>query len=322
LPHRTRLWHGILVACFAVILVAGTQALRLLGEEGAVPTRAYMSLVDDQLETMFLGSSHIGYGIDPRLYSLRGMNITAGALNYQCTEVILRKYLDQASNLRMLVLEAGTVPLKVDTMTRLEEDYRSLYRIGLNTFDLPLGVYRKGMQWLKESRLFYPVYFMDRLSPALLLWGSPPLGSEGEGRIDTLGHSSLDQEISPRNDGAVVVEHHELDHFSVDHTDINLPALLRVLKMAEDREIPVVFIRMPHHASYLEHRPEEWELQYQEMVAMVQKSIKPELLHYLDWEQRSEFKDRHFADADHLNLRGVQLLKDLLDPVLMSYPER
>jgi len=281
-----------------------------------------MSLVNEQLEAIFVGTSHFGYGIDPRLYSLNGINITAGALNYECMEIILAKYIDRAPHLRVLVIEAGIVPLRVNTMVRLDEDYRSLYRIGLDTFELPLGIYRKCIQWLKESRLLYPVYFMDRWSPSLLVWGSRPLGSEGEGRIETRGYTALDRVISPFNNGHVVVEQHRLDHLRLDHSAVNLPALMRIVKLADDRNLPVVFIRMPHHTSYVINRPLEWETQYQSMLEYVRKSIKPEQFLYLDWEQREEFTDAQFADGDHLNTRGVKLLSSLLDPVLVEYSKR
>lgn len=322
LPRRTRIWHLVLVCGFFLVLVCGTQVLRWSGGGDPAPVEPYMSLADERMEVLFVGTSHFGYGIDPRLYSPNGMNITAGALNYECMEIILGKHLDQSMNLRVLVIEAGIVPLRVDTMTRLEEDYRSLYRIGLDTFDLPLGLYRRSMQWLKESWLFYPVYFMDRWSPSLLVWGSRPLGGEGEGRMDTRGFTPLERVISNQNDGRAVVEHHRLDHLRLDHSAVNLPALLRIVQMAADRHVPVVFIRMPHHASYVENRPAAWETQYQEMLATVRGVVRPEQWIYLDWEQRDEFLESHFADGDHLNVDGVRLLRDLLDPVLNDVTKR
>ena len=318
LPLRTRLWHAALVLMFCAIALGGSWLLRNTAGNPRAPSVPYMSLVDERLEVMFIGTSHVGYGIDPRLYRLRSMNITAGALNYECMEIILKKYLDQAPRLRVLLLEADIVPLRVDTMRRLDGDYRSLYRIGLNTFDLPLGWYAKAMQWLRESWFFYPIYFMDRWSPSLLVWGRRPLGGEGEGNIDTLGHTTLDRNISELNDGRVVVEHHRQDHLRVDHSAANMPALLRILKMADQRQLPVVFLRMPHHSSYVRNRPPEWEAQYQAMLAEAQTAIQPGLFQCLDWEQRDEFMDAHFADGDHLNRQGVRMLRDLLDPVLLG----
>jgi len=322
LSRRTHLWHGLLAIGFAVVLTLGSLVLRWSGSGEPDPVEPYMTLVNEQLETIFAGTSHVGYDVNPGLYSLSGMNITAGALNYECMEIILEKHLDQAPNLKVLVLEAGIVPLRVDTMSRLDGDYRSLYRIGLDTFDLPLGFYRKSMQWLRESWLLYPVYFMDRWSPSLLVWGTRPLGSEGEGRIDTRGFTPLDRVISSNNNGRVVVEHHRMDHLHVDHSKLNLPALVRIMKMADDRNLPVIFMRMPHHRTYVENRPIEWEAQFQAMLNDVRNVIRPELLHYMDWEQREEFQDDHFADGDHLNVQGVRLLRDILDPVLVELSKK
>lgn len=318
LPWSIRRWHIVLAVVFVLILTLGSELLRVTSGRKSAPAEPYMSLVNDDLEVIFAGSSHIGYGIDPRLVHLRGMNITAGALSYEGMEIILQKFIDRAPNLKVLVVEAGIVPLRVDTMARLDGDYRSLYRLGLTTFDLPLGPYQKIMQWVRESRLLYPIYFTDRWSPSLLVWGTRPLGSEGEGRLDTRGHSSLDRVISEINDGAVVVEHHRSDHLRIDHSTYNLPALLRIMDLAQQRNLPVVFIRTPHHASYVNLRPPEWEAQFQQMVAVVREHMRPELLHVLDWERHPAFQTGHFADADHLNARGVVLLRDLLDPELQA----
>ena len=314
LPAATRRWHLGLAFLFLVILVAGSEILRRTAGVEPAPGVPYMSLVDDRLEVIYAGSSHVGYGIDPRLYSMNGMNVTAGALNYEGIEIVLRRYLDRAPNLKILVLEAGIVPLRVDTMARLDGDYRSLYRLGLTTFDLPLGPYEKVIQWLRESRVLYPVYFMDRWSPSLLVWGTRPLGGEGEGDADTRGFTPLERTISTENDGAVVVEIHRLDHLRADHATRNLPALLRILDMAEARRLPVVLLRLPHHRTYVENRPEEWERQFQDMMDHAIRQTSPELLTVLDWEQHPAFLDEHFADGDHLNVRGVTLLRDLLDP--------
>lgn len=319
LPRRIRGWHGVLAVTGVAILVGGSFLLRKAAGYEPPSGPPYISLADERLEVIYAGTSHVGYGIDPRLYRLEGLNLTAGALNYECMEILLRRYLDRSPNLRLLVIEAGIVPLRVNTMARLAGDYRSLYRLGLDVLDLPLNPYRKGKQWLKESWLFYPVYFLDRWSPSRLVWGTRPLGGEGEGRLDTRGHSMLDRVISPRNDGRVVVEHHRLDHLAEDHSAVNLPALLRILAMAERRGLPVVFIRMPHHRTYVEHRPEAWEDQVQGMLARVRAAMPADRLLYLDWETRSELQDEDFADGDHLNTAGVRVLRDILDPVLEAH---
>lgn len=322
LPASTRQWHLLLTFGFLVILVTGSELLRRTAGAEPESDAPYMSLVDERLEVIYAGSSHIGYGIDPRLYRLNGLNVTAGALNYEGIEIVLRRYLDRAPNLKVLVLEAGIVPLRVDTMTRLDGDYRSLYRLGLTTFDLPMGSYRKFMQWLRESRVLYPVYFMERWSPSLLVWGTRPLGGEGEGKIDTRGFTPLERVISPDNDGAVVVEIHRLDHLRTDHSARNLPALQRILKLAEARRLPVVLLRPPHHRSYMENRPVEWERQYQDMMDRATRQTRPEFVTVLDWEQHRAFRDEHFADGDHLNVQGVRELKTLLDQMLSAYSKR
>ena len=316
LPASVHRWHGVLACFFLLILVGGSEILRrTTGAEAELGT-PYMSLVDERLEVIYAGSSHFGYGIDPRIYSLPGMNITAGALNYEGMEIVLRRHLDQAPNLKVLVLEAGIVPLRVDTMARMDGDYRSLYRLGLNTFDLPLGAYAKIIQWLRESRVLYPIYFMERWSPSLLIWGTRPLGSEGEGNIDTRGFTPLERTISDANSGAVVVGIHRLDHLRADRSERNLPALLRILERAGSRGVPVVLLRPPHHRTYVENRPPEWERQVQDLIAHATAQAAPGSLTVLDWEQHPAFRDEHFADGDHLNVAGVTLLRDLLDPVL------
>ncbi|HMP71827.1 MAG TPA: hypothetical protein PKE55_01050 [Kiritimatiellia bacterium] len=318
LPLRTHVWHGLLVFTGLCILVGGSYVLRRSGGSESIVGPPYMSLVDDQLEVIYAGTSHIGYGIDPRIYSLRGMNVSAGALNYELMEKVIARYLNRAPNLRLLVLEAGIVPLRVDTMARLDGDYQSLYRLGLDLSDLPLPFYRKAMQGLKESWILYPIYFMDRWSPSIWVWGRRRLGSEGEGRVDTRGHTTLDRVISSRNDGRVVVAHHQADHLAMDHSPVNLPALIRMLDMAEQRRLPVLFLRMPHHASYVEHRPAEWEAHVQAMLTEVLTTVRPGSVTYLDWEQGMIYMDAHFADGDHLNREGVIALRDALDPVLLS----
>lgn len=119
----------------------------------------------------------------------------------------------------------------------------------------------------------------------------------------------------------MVVEHHRLDHLRVDHARYNLPALLRIVDRARQRNLPIVFLRTPHHASYVEHRPPEWEAQFQAMVQAVQHHAGPGLVKVLDWERHPAFRHEHFADGDHLNASGVVLLRDLLEPILREMTE-
>jgi hypothetical protein len=188
----------------------------------------------------------------------------------------------------------------------------------LGTFDLPIGGYRKLMQWVRESWLLYPVYFMERWSPSLLIWGRRPLGGEGEAKRETRGYTALERVISEKSDGRVVAEIHRADHLRTDHAAANLPALLRMIAMAQARDIPVVMLRLPHHPTYVQHRSAEWEEQVQHMLARVRETARPEGILYLDWEERPEFRDEHFADGDHLNPRGVALLRELLNPLLLQ----
>ena len=93
------------------------------------------------VDVFFVGSSHIYTGVDPSCFPYSVVNLADSALNYQMAEVLCRKYWDQVSQAKLVVIELDAVPVYIDTIERYKGDYRKLNEWGLSAHELPISTY-------------------------------------------------------------------------------------------------------------------------------------------------------------------------------------
>jgi hypothetical protein len=314
-----RIWHAVLFGagvivflCCRSFLLADARRLTSWTVE-----RTSIQALATNTEVLFIGSSHVAFGINPALFDKPVAQLASGALDYLCMERVLGKALPRLPRLRLVVIEADIFPLRADTIDKYRGDYRELYLLGLQLGDLPRNVLWKAKQYLYESPLLYPFFFCERLTPQSFSWGHRRSagGRAQEWTGDVPGYVATEQVISEKNAGPVILGFHRQDLKS-NRYDVNLAALLRMCRTLESSGIRIALLRLPHHESYWRNRPAEWDEQYAKMIGVVTAEFAPAELDCWDMDQSPLFTDRDFMDAHHLNSKGARQLAEILNPLV------
>ncbi len=304
-----RRWH-ITLALLALAVFVLTRALINAVSPLHPPIRPAHTRLDaigPATETLFVGTSHMAFGIDRRSWGPSGLKLAAGALDYVCMEPLVSRALARAPQLRTVVLEADIIALRGDTVARRNGDLRDLYALGLQVDDFPRSPYWRFKQRLTESAPLRHLFFQNRLTPEALLWYRQP--ARAVAGLDVPGDAEQlpTDVIKPANDGRVVVGFHRAD-LEQDRSDANRRALLALARRLQQRGLDVVLLRLPHHPSYAAHQPAEWEQQMADLRDTLARELDPRRYRYLDWFQDPTFPDAEFLDGHHLNAHGAARL--------------
>jgi len=278
--------------------------------------RDYHSAVVDQLSpetsVLVLGTSHVMFGLVPDRFGPDAVVVSAGAMNFESMELVAEYALARAPNIQTALIECDILPLRVDTLSKYNGDFSSLYALGVGLNDLPRNPYWKLKQALRESRGLYPIFFMPRMNPRGWLWSRRWKGEKQQGQSMQMltGRGKLEGQVHEGNDGRVVVGFHRAD-MRPDYSNENTAALMRMIRHLESQGIQVVLFRLPHHTTYLQAQPEEWEQQIRALVASIHSEFPR--IPYGDFKADPEYGDADFADGHHLNGQGAERFSDQLD---------
>jgi len=318
LPLPIRLWHLVIGLALALVYLGCLILLKAVYPAPRPnPTEWAFPLLSEKTEAIFIGTSHTRFGLDPRLFSNAVVNLSSGALDYQCMELILRRALRKAPCVKAVCIEAEVYPLRVDAIATYQGDLRPLYGLGLRLWELPRNVYWKLNQALHENPLTAPIFYRDRLTPAAWAW----YGRPGEAKRDDMpanayrvvaGYQPTDFVINERTDGRINLQNHQVT-LRYNQYDRNLAALLRLAASLKAAGVRIVLIRYPLHRTYWLNRPAEWAQQYADMLQALAQALGPHGFEYWDLERSPEFQDADFADGHHLNSAGAARLAKLLD---------
>jgi len=319
LPRSEKLWHVSLACALSGIALLSLRIPECVYGFYGCPqetiSTAAVRALSQQTEVLFLGSSHIQWGIRPERYSLRVMNLAGPGMDYSCMERLAQTHLERVPNLKVAVVEFDELPLVGNTLAALENDLRPLLERGLTPCNLPTN-----NVLVKLKAALYPVLTLPRVTP--IHWKSsravinpaqhPPKGFAA-GYFYTESVMPPGYDPQPRFDSRL---RKARDHAM---TRQNLQALHRTIDLLRARRIPVVLLRIPHHSLSRNNRP----ALLRGRVNLLRRSIArwygtaQEVLIW-DLDDAPGFEAHDFFDAEHLNVFGANKLARLLDPRLRA----
>jgi hypothetical protein len=318
LPRAERRWHAAMAAVLAAVaLLAPRLPARVYGTAGCAGGTlgsAAVASLSDRTQVLFVGSSHVLFGVRPERYSVRAMNLAATWLDYACARRVIEKHLPRVPNLKVAVIEYDELPLVADLVPAMigSKDISPLAELALTPLQMPVRSPLERLQVLYTAWAF-PLNSLPRLTP--LGWENraqactplhhPPRGfSAGYYYTEGVTPASFDANAVYRalskaaSDGRVV--------------DRNLHELQQTIAMLRARGICVVLLRLPHARDYV--RPaivaERWQ-KLQSSIAAQRRADAGILV--LDWGDNAAFQPRDFVDNHHLNAAGADKLARLLD---------
>jgi hypothetical protein len=313
LPGRTRAWHAALALMGALVYVAAAALLRArFGGTDRLAVRADpLERTFGPAETLFVGSSLVATDINPSLFPFPAANLTAKGMDYVMMEKAARRLMPLMPRLRCAVIETYIYPLRADVIETHGGDFGDLYALGIRLRDFPRHPYWKLKQFLSET-VFRGVFFLSRLTPRSLFW--PPkarldIPRYTEGGV-VAGHAPSRGVLAEGTSARDWIASQRLN-LRYDRFTENVDALLRMAKAFREHGVRVVFLRFPHHASYLSEMPAEWDREFDRMLEALRAQAGADF-QYLDLRHAPGLADADFQDAVHLNSAGAAKMAGLL----------
>jgi len=323
LPRAERRWHAAIAAALAVVaLLSPTVPPMLYGRSGcaggSLGSTAVASL-SARTRVLFVGSSHVLFGIRPQRYSVEAMNLAATWMDYACIRRVVEKHLPRVPNLDVAVLEYDELPFVSDLLPAMlaTNDPRPLMELGLTPLEFPaddwierLGVLRATwmysirnlprvtpLGWRDAAQSCSPLYHPRRgFAPGYFFTdGVTPASYDPQAVYTSLSKGSRDERVVQRN----------------------LHDLEATIELLRRRGVSVVLLRLPHARDYAPRRPAVATARWRQLQAHLQMMQRRDAhLLALDWNDRPEFQPGDFCDNHHLNVFGADKLARLLDPEL------
>jgi hypothetical protein len=319
LPRAERRWHATVLGVLALsAMLCSRVPPRVYGASGCDGTLASTAVasLSDRTEVLFVGSSHVLFGIRPQRYSVRAMNLAPPWLDYTCARRLVEKHLPRVPNLKVAVIEYDELPLVADLVPAMigAKDVRPMTELGLTPLEFPSNVFRKLQALYAQSE--FSLTTLPRLTP----WGwqhrwqaCNPLQHPSRGFAAGYYYT---ENVTPANFNAQPV-YDALTKAARDEEVVqrNLHALQQTIELLRRRGVTVVLLRLPHARDYA--RPALVETRWQELQAIVDARRRTDAgLLVWDLGERADFQRGDFCDNNHLNVYGADKLARLLDPDL------
>lgn len=302
-----------LISCFLFVLLIG--ATLLLGEcfIRTLPNPykyKHQWMLDNgkEVEVLFLGSSHIYYGIKPSLLSQKAFNLANIAQNLRYDYVLLNQYADRYKNLQTVIVSLSYFSF---FSKELEDTRNWWFAINYKLY-MDVNIHSDFSKYNCEV-LHFGVY---RGKIASFLFGNNHL------TYDTLGHgNNYDSHKKPKTwQGttavAAVNRHTAKDWEAVDE---NITHLRKIISFCQSRGVSVVLITPPTWHSYYEKLDEK---QLNKMYTILHEIQKEYHLPYYDYLKDTRFIADDFYDSDHLSETGAEKFTEILQKEVKGRGER
>lgn len=288
-------WFMLPVCFIAVVL---EFALRNIPNDYKVKHH-YLDAHAEEVEVLFLGSSHMYYGVNPAFISKNSFNAAYVSQSIDFDLALLKKYEKQLKKLHYLV-----VPM----------DYFTLY----NSLEISNESWR-----IKNYALYYelnnlPFKYHFELINGKFEYAVKRLAyyfkSETPITCNELGFGTAykaNKSLELVENGKLAAKRHTEVHFKPNE---KLRAVLyKFVEFTKQNHIKLVLVTCPAYTSYVNHLNKEQLHEMHKVICDAQKGHSNVL--YFDFLKHSAFNASDFFDGDHLNDRGAKKFSLLLNAI-------
>ncbi len=262
----------------------------------------YLDKYSKNIETLFLGSSHVYYGINPEYVKSKSFNAAYISQSLDYDFAIFKKYDKRWDSLRSIAIAVDYFSLYKNLETGIEawrmKNYSIYYNIhNSRGIENNTEIFSNSLK-VNLKRL-YGHYFknMSSVTCSELGWGT------GYNSKDTQGLTMSGQQAAIR-------------HFaeSQKYFNENVETLRSIIVFAKERGIRVLLFTSPAYKTYVQHLD---STQLHRTVDTLDKLANSyQNVSYFNLLTDSIFKATDFYDADHLNDIGAKKLTIKIDSLL------
>lgn len=264
----------------------------------------YLDQYSNEIETLFLGSSHAYYAINPEFIHSTSFNAAYFSQSLDYDVEILKKYYKQSIKLKYIVVPIDYLSLYNRLETGVESwriknyiiyyGFNKSYKFN-NNFEL---FDRKLIDNIKRIVKFYG-YFKSEVSCNKLGWGTQ--------------HNSK-KNIDLFASGKAAAKRHAKREKSFFNENVAL--INEIISIAQSKKAKVIFYSSPAYKTYVSQLNKE---QLQKTYTTIKKIAHSNAnVSYYEFLSDKSFDAKDFFDADHLNEIGAEKFSKKMDSIIIN----
>lgn len=265
----------------------------------------YLDQHSNQIETLFLGSSHSFYAVNPEFITSKSFNAAHIAQSLDYDIEILKKYDNQTDKLQFIVVPIDYFSLYNRLETGVEKwrikNYNIYYDLNKST-DLVENSEILNGKWNENFKRLVKFFRKKKsdVSCNNLGWGTNNNSKNAKDLIET-GKSAAER-------------HHKK---SISFFEENLKLVHEIIAIAKAKNAKVLFYTCPAYKTYTSQLNTE---QLQTTIATIQAVQKANSnVIYFNFLIDSSFVAQDFCDADHLNEMGAEKFSKKMDSIISNF---
>lgn len=266
--------------------------------------KSYMDIHSNEVETLFLGSSHAFYSLNPNYIKSKSFNGAHIAQSLDYDFDILKKYKNKTSKLKFIVVPIDYFSLFNRLETGVEswriKNYNIYYGFG-RSYNLKDNIeLLNGKLFENIKRIFqYYIKHNSEVSCNKFGWGTK--------------HNSKNNKELILSGKAAAKRHHKKKIFFYNE---NLAIVKEFIAFAKDKKAKLIFYTNPAYKTYTSQLNQE---QLQKTYTTIRNIVKSNPnTRYYDFLTDSSFIKEDFFDADHLNEIGAKKFSKKMDSIIKS----
>lgn len=269
----------------------------------------YLNSNLENIECLFLGSSHTQNSINPKFIDKSSANIAYGGQDYQLDSALCFKYFDRLKNLKKVFIEIDYHSLEArnnDDYFRLPWYYK-YYDINLGNFK----AYDK-ISLFFSNPSFFKNYLINNLNPLNKKLIINKFGFV-ENDSDIFEKLFFNQKTIVKTSLKRLENRHNL--VSIGNFEFNKKKVKSIIDYCNANKIEVIILKNPQYFTYRNNYNKDKALRRSVFLDSLNSIEK---IKVLDFETDIRFNVKDFKNDDHLNSSGAEKLSKLINEEIIT----
>jgi hypothetical protein len=270
----------------------------------------YLNSNLENIEILFLGSSHTQNGVNPKFIDISSANIAYGSQDYQLNSAIYFKYISRLKKLKKLIIE-------LDYHSLEQKNNADYFRLPwyYKYHDINLGdfkPYNKISLFLSNPD-FFKNYLIRKLNPQTKKFTINKFGFV-ENDFGIFEKFNFDKVTIAETALTRLKNRH--NSVSIANFDVNKEILELILDDCIAKNIEVIILKTPQYLTYRNNYNKD-KLERRRILLDSLLSIGE--IKVLDFETDVRFNVKDFKNDDHLNSKGAEKLSKLINEEINTW---
>ncbi len=264
----------------------------------------YLNEHSDSIEVLFLGGSHSVSGLNPELMRMRSFNAANFSQSLEYDLAILKKYENNWSGLRYIVIPVSVPSLHIDLENSVEKwrakNYILYFNIKISKNPKYYAEILNGLLFKNILDIYY--YYAD---------GTDHIRCTELGWVKEENNGASENILATGKEAALRHTNIDDEHFGMMNGALN-----SILEFAEYHNITIILFTPPAYKSYTDNLSLESWIKTQQLINETVRDHSN--CYYYDLMFDESYSEEHFFDGDHLNSSGAVILTSFIDSITFS----